>query len=157
MERSLELDGLDRNIGLHLGIAHSQTVLTLDPKLKPLGLTAKLVTILWLTDANSEIHQVDIARFLKLKRSTIHQFIKALTNGGFLEYIPSPVDRRSKQLRLTRSGRTALERAREVVAHHEAQMNARLTPDEQQSLLALISKMRGVGDDMVESTLVPAS
>lgn len=144
--RQIKLDGLDQNIGLHLGIAHSLTVLKLDPKLNRLGLTAKQVTILWLAEANPGISQVEIARFLELERSTIHQFAKSLVKNGLLELLPNLTDRRSQGMHLTSAGNEALAYAREVVAQHEVEANVRLTTVERSLLLQLLTKLCGGSD-----------
>lgn len=144
--RQINLGGLDQNIGLHLGIAHSLTVLKLDPKLNRLGLTAKQVTILWLAEANPGISQVEIARFLELERSTIHQFTKSLVKNGLVELSPSLSDRRSHGMFMTPAGGEALARAREVIAQHELEANARLTSVERMLLLELLTKLCGDTD-----------
>lgn len=138
----LHLAGLDQIVGLHLGIGHSLLVLKLEPRLKPLGLTAKQVTILWLAEANPDITQIEISRFLGIERATIHQFTKSLVKNGMIAIEPSHSDRRATRLQLTDKGRLAVEQARAVIAEHETEATAMLTPIERRLLVDLLIKLR---------------
>ena len=138
----LHLAGLEQIVGLHLGIGHSLLVLKLEPRLKPLGLTAKQVTILWLAEANPDITQIEISRFLGIERATIHQFTKSLVKNGMIAIEPSHSDRRATRLQLTDKGRLAVEQARAVIAEHEAEATAMLTPIERRLLVDLLVKLR---------------
>ena len=141
----LRLAGLDGIVGLHLGIGHSLLVLKLEPQLKPLGLTAKQVTILWLAQSNPDITQIEISRFLGIERATIHQFTKSLMKNGMIEVVPSRNDKRATRILLTDKGLAALDGARDVIAAHEAEATAMLTPIEKRLLLDLLTKLRTGG------------
>ncbi|MDE2596372.1 MAG: MarR family transcriptional regulator [Sphingomonadales bacterium] len=138
---SLRLAGLDGIVGLHLGIGHSLLVLKLEPQLKPLGLTAKQVTILWLAEANPEITQIEISRFLGIERATIHQFTKSLVRNGMIAIEPSRSDRRATRIHITDKGLSALDQARAIIARHETEATAMLSPIERRLLLDLLTKI----------------
>lgn len=140
---NIKLAGLDGIVGLHLGIGHSLLVQRLDPKLKALGLTAKQVTIMWLVEANPEITQIEIGRFLAIERSTIHQFTRSLVKNGMIGVVQSETDGRSSRIELTDKGRENLARARKIIISHEAENTAQLTPIERRQLLDLLFKLGG--------------
>lgn len=145
-ETRLHLAGLEDIVGLHLGIGHSLLVQRLDPKLKALDLTAKQVTILWLAEANPDLTQIEIARFLEIERSTIHQFVRSLVRNALVEVVPSATDGRSTRISLTAKGRERLAQARDVIMRHEAEAATRLTAIERRLLLDLLAKLRGAGE-----------
>lgn len=138
---ALRLAGLDGIVGLHLGIGHSLLVLKLEPQLKPLGLTAKQVTILWLAEANPDITQIEISRFLGIERATIHQFTKSLVKNGMISIEPSRNDRRATRIQITDKGLGALDKARDIIARHETEATAMLSPIERRLLLDLLTKI----------------
>lgn len=140
---SLNLAGLERIIGLHLGVCHSKLVQRLEPQLKPLDLTAKQVTILWLASANAHLTQADIARFLQIERATIHQFIRSLLKNGLVVVEPNPRDRRATRVCLTEAGRTRLAQAQKVIQEHEEEGTSALSEIERDLLLALLIKLHG--------------
>jgi DNA-binding MarR family transcriptional regulator len=100
------------------------------------------VTILWLAEANPDITQIEISRFLGIERATIHQFTKSLVKNGMIAIEPSHSDRRATRLQLTDKGRLAVEQARAVIAEHETEATAMLTPIERRLLVDLLIKLR---------------
>lgn len=140
---ALKLAGLERIVGLHLGIGHSLLVNKLEPQLKPLGLTAKQVTILWLAEANPDLTQIELSRFLEIERATIHQFTRSLVKNGMIEIVPHPTDRRATTLRPTALGKAKLAEARTIIARHETETVAVLSPIERRLLLELLMKLHG--------------
>ncbi len=143
---NLKLAGLDGIVGLHLGIGHSLLILKLEPQLKPLGLTAKQVTILWLADANPDISQIEISRFLEIERATIHQFTKSLVKNAMIEIVPSRSDRRATRIQLTDKGREKLALARDIIIGHETEAMSVLTALEKRLLLDLLMKLHGANE-----------
>lgn len=139
----LKLAGLEGIVGLHLGIGHSLLVNKLEPQLKPLGLTAKQVTILWLAEANPDLTQIELSRFLEIERATIHQFTRSLVRNGMIEIVPHRTDRRATTLRPTELGRRKLAEARAIIARHETEATAVLSPIERRLLVDLLMKLYG--------------
>ena len=142
-DQAIHLAGLEDNIGLHVGIGHALLVQKLDPKLKDISLTAKQVTIMWLVDANPEISQSEISRFLCVERATIHQFTRSLVMNGLIEVEKSRIDGRSSRMELTGEGRKALAAAREIIVSHEIEATAKLSMAERGLLLDLLQKLIG--------------
>lgn len=140
---ALHLAGLEGIVGLHMGIGHSLLVNKLEPQLKPLGLTAKQVTILWLAEANPDLTQIELSRFLEIERATIHQFTRSLVKNGMIEIVPHPLDRRATTLRPTALGTAKLAEARAIIARHETEATASLSPIERRLLLELLMKLHG--------------
>ena len=139
----IALAGLEGIVGLHLGIGHTLLVQQLDPKLKALELTAKQVTIMWLAEANPAITQIEIARFLGIERSTIHQFVRSLVKNGMIRVVQSATDGRSSRIELTPKGHDRLEAARDIIIAHETETTSALTPIERRLLLDLLLKLAG--------------
>lgn len=139
----MRMAGLETIVGLHFGIGHSLLVQRLDPKLKELNLTAKQVTIMWLVEANPDITQIEIARFLAIERSTIHQFARSLVRNGMIRVAQSETDGRSSRIELTDLGRIGLAKAREIIIQHETETTAKLTAIERRLLLDLLHKLVG--------------
>ncbi|WP_176399738.1 MarR family winged helix-turn-helix transcriptional regulator [Novosphingobium sp. B 225] len=140
---ALRLAGLEGIVGLHLGIGHSLLVGKLEPQLKPLGLTAKQVTILWLAEANPDLTQIELSRFLEIERATIHQFTRSLVGNGMIDIVPHPTDRRATTLRPTPLGTAKLAEARAIIARHETEATSALSPIERRLLLELLMKLHG--------------
>lgn len=59
--------------------------------------------------------QVDIAKRLRIEGPTLTRMLDTLEKDGLVERLPDPADRRTKKLRLTPAGETALEEIFEVV------------------------------------------
>ncbi|MBO9518870.1 MAG: MarR family transcriptional regulator [Porphyrobacter sp.] len=58
--------------------------------------------------------QVDIAKRLRIEGPTMTRMLDTLEKDGLVERLPDPGDRRSKLLRLTREGETALQEIFEI-------------------------------------------
>src|SRR6476469_5186994 len=72
---------------------------------------------------------------------TMTNRVDRLAARGFVERHPDPGDRRGVIVRLTDDGMTAVDRALAELVTHERELLARLEPDEQQALAALLRRL----------------
>lgn len=142
----LDLDGLEHVAGLHIGIAYSMLSASLQQALDTIRLTPKWTTILWLAGANPGLSQIVLSRFLKVRRASVNQFVKALVDDGLVELRPDASDGRKLGIHLTPAGRERLAAARQIVAAHEAWLTERLAPGEVATLLRLLAKLTDRAD-----------
>lgn len=142
----LALDGLEHVAGLHIGIAYSMLSASLQQALDTIRLTPKWTTILWLAGANPGLSQIVLSRFLKVRRASVNQFVKALVEDGLIELRPDASDGRKLGLHLTAAGRERLSAARAIVTAHEAWLTERLSPGEVGTLLHLLAKLTDRSD-----------
>ncbi|PKW27469.1 MarR family winged helix-turn-helix transcriptional regulator [Phycicoccus duodecadis] len=72
---------------------------------------------------------------------TMTNRVDRLAARGFVERHPDPGDRRGVIVRLTHDGMVAVDRALAELVTHERELLARLDPDEQQALAALLRRL----------------
>jgi MarR family transcriptional regulator for hemolysin len=82
----------DIRLTIHLVLAARRWRSLLDERLRQIGQSA----------------QVDIARRLRIEGPTMTRMLDTLEADGLVERLPDPGDRRTKQLRVTPAGETAL-------------------------------------------------
>ncbi len=120
-------DPLVRLCGYLLQRAASSALAELNQRLAPLGLRHAGVAMLMLVEARPGITQSQAGRVLDIQRANMVPFVARLEGLGVLRR--RQVDGRSQALELTGRGRMLLERARGVVAAHEAELIERV-PEE---------------------------
>lgn len=91
-----------------------------------------------------EITQSELARKLGIERSGLVSIIDDLEGRGFVSRMPVPGDRRVQALAPTKDGQAAYRHAREVVRDHEATLLSGLTPDEVETLIGLLQRIRRI-------------
>jgi DNA-binding MarR family transcriptional regulator len=69
------------------------------------------------------------------------QLVARLQDGGLVERVPDPLDRRVVQVRITAEGRAMLARRRAARAERVADLLTRLSPDDRASLAAALPAM----------------
>src|SRR6516162_9114190 len=125
--------------GYVLRRASVATLADLNRRLAPLGLRHAGVALLMLLEARPGITQSQAGRILDIQRANMVPFVARLEGLGVIRR--RQVDGRSQALELTSRGRLLLERARRVVAAHEAELLERvpekLRPMVQPVLMAL--------------------
>src|SRR5215470_12448014 len=120
-------DPLIKLCGYLLHRAAAGALADLNRRLAPLGLRHAGVAMLMLVEAHPGITQSQAGRILDIQRANMVPFIARLEGLGVIRR--RQVDGRSQALELTSRGRLLLERARQVVAAHEAELLERV-PEE---------------------------
>jgi DNA-binding MarR family transcriptional regulator len=95
-------------------------------------------SVLAVIEANPGLSQSDVAECLGIERARFVRLLDRLEKRGFTERRPSPNDRRSHALYLTREGQRALKRIKSLAAEHEAQLAAKLGPEKRRVLIDLL-------------------
>jgi DNA-binding MarR family transcriptional regulator len=95
-------------------------------------------SVLVVIDANAGLSQADLADTLGIERARLVRLLDDLEKRGFTRRMPSPSDRRSHALFLTREGQQKLKRIKALAAAHEARIEATLGAGERTQMLAAL-------------------
>lgn len=112
-------------------------------RIEPLGIAPPHAGILCLIAAAPGSSQRDLAQHLGVQPSRMVALLDELSEKGLIERRRSLTDRRHHQLGLTKRGERVREEMRALVARHEEDLLAALTPEERASLAALLQKVAG--------------
>lgn len=102
------------------------------------GVRPAQYSVLAVIEANPGRPQSDIADFLGIERARFVRLLDRLDKRGYTERRPSPHDRRSHALYLTREGQRALKRIKAAAARHEAKLIERLGPEKRKLLMEML-------------------
>ena len=136
-----DIGALDDVIGFHIRLAHGATYRHFTETFAELGLTQKMVSVLWLIDDHPHIAQADIGRRLQMDRATTMAIINRLEARGLLVRGESKRDRRRQTLTLTVPGHEALLEARHCIDEHEQWVRSRFTKREAALLIELLRRI----------------
>lgn len=95
-------------------------------------------SVMAVIEANPGLSQADIADFLGIERARLVRLLDRLEKRGFTERRPSPTDRRSHALHLTRAGHRMLKQIEALANEHEARLVGKLGVDKHKLLLDLL-------------------
>lgn len=119
------------------------------------GITPGLLGMLQVIAANPGLAQSRLAEAMEVDRSTIVKVVDQLEARGLIVREPSPSDKRSYGLRLTREGAAELPRMQKLMQAHEDEFAAPLTPAERQQLIALLVRLYERAEGAAEGGLAP--
>lgn len=108
------------------------------------GFAPRVFSALSLVAQFPNITQSELARNLGIERSGLVAIIDELEDRELLQRIAVPNDRRVQALAPTAAGLAAYARARDAVRAHEAELLSVLSPEENETLLRLLRKIREV-------------
>ena len=108
------------------------------------GITPARFSALAVIDANPRINQSVLAQTLDIARSGVVMLVDTLEALGLVSREPIEADKRAYALRLTKNGKTTLQRIRRQVAVHEARVCAHLKHAEKRALLELLSRVGAI-------------
>jgi DNA-binding MarR family transcriptional regulator len=128
-------------LGYHLRRAQVSAFQNFAEVVGPSELTPGQFGVLVVIDANPGLSQTQLGNALGIDRSTVVAVIDRLESRGLVTREPSPNDRRSHALHLSRAGAEALTRLTERVRAHEQTIARDLTGEEQATLIALLRKV----------------
>jgi DNA-binding MarR family transcriptional regulator len=103
--------------------------------------TPGLFGMLQVIAANPGLCQSRLAEAMGVDRSTIVSVLHHLEGRGLVERRPSPEDRRSHALHLTRQGGPALRRMERLVLRHEEEVAGALSSAERRTLMRLLARL----------------
>src|SRR5215472_8009207 len=104
----ITLEVRDTCLCLHLQRAARAVARHFDDALRPLGLTSGQFSLLMSLNRADPPTIGDVATLLSMDRTTLTANLKPLERRGLVLVQPDAADRRSRRLRLTEAGRTAL-------------------------------------------------
>jgi len=100
----------DIRLTVNLVLAARRWRTLLDERLRLIGQSAaRMEALAAIINSPWPSAQVDIAKRLRIEGPTMTRMLDTLEANGLVERLPDPTDRRTKQLRLTPEGETALE------------------------------------------------
>jgi DNA-binding MarR family transcriptional regulator len=135
------LGGIDEIVGFHIRLAHGAAYRHFTETFSELGLTQKMVSVLWLINEHPHIAQADIGRQLQMDRATTMAIVNRLEARDLLVRGASTLDRRRQTLNLTQIGEKALVEARRAIDEHEGWLKSRFTKREVTLLIELLRRI----------------
>lgn len=136
-----DIGAIDDIIGFHIRLAHGATYRHFTETFSELGLTQKMVSVLWLIADHPNIAQADIGRRLQMDRATTMAIVNRLQARDLLRRGASTRDRRRQTLTLTPEGQAALVDARRAIDQHESWLKSRFTKREAALLIELLRRI----------------
>ena len=95
-------------------------------------------SVLAVIEANPGLSQSDLADLLGIERARLARMLDRLEKRGLAERRPSPRDRRSHALYLSREGQKALKRIKVLAGQHEANLAEKLGPEKRRVMIELL-------------------
>jgi DNA-binding MarR family transcriptional regulator len=135
-------NGLEKLVGLQIGITYSLLTIQLQKMLEPCKLAPKEAVVLWLSAENPGVTQSEIAAFLGVGRATVMQAVRSLKEAGRVELRSISADRRKLGLHVTVAGAVALEHARAIITEQEAMIRTRIAPETCDLVIASMQQLR---------------
>jgi DNA-binding MarR family transcriptional regulator len=115
-----------------------------DERLRPSGLRASQLAVLWAVLALEPVTARKLAAAIVSDETTLSRNLKVLAGDGLIALEPGD-DRRSRLVTLTRAGRRALERALPLWEQAQADMRARLGAQQADALSRGMLKVAALG------------
>jgi DNA-binding MarR family transcriptional regulator len=104
----------------------------------PLGIGGQEAAVLRAIDSPDPVSQGDVARRMRVDRTTMVALIDDLERKGLAQRRQDPRDRRKNVVELTGTGRDTLRQANEVAGEAERIFLAPLPPDERERFIAAL-------------------
>ena len=132
---------LPKLVGFQLRMAQIAMFRDFANGLSDFDITPGLFGVLVVIEANPDLKQSDLARAVRLDRSTVVTIVDNLERRQLVVRRASATDRRSNALQLTADGQKLLRTLKRRVAEHEKRLVAGLTPEERTTLVTLLAKV----------------
>lgn len=91
-----------------------------------------------------KVSPTELSHYRHVSRNTISALLKGLEDQGLIERTLDPEDRRRFYIQLTDIGRETVEKLSPRMAVYVNEVFSALTPEERDTLLALLNKLRGI-------------
>ncbi len=132
---------LPKLVGFQLRMAQIAMFRDFANGLSEFDITPGLFGVLVVIEANPDLKQSDLARAVRLDRSTVVTIVDNLERRQLVVRRASATDRRSNALQLTAEGQKLLRTLKRRVAEHEKRLVAGLTSEERTTLVTLLAKV----------------
>jgi len=136
--RDVELDVLTSHLGYGLRRAQVWVFQDFIRTLSVIDIRPAQYSVLVVIGANPGLSQAELADRLAIERARLVHMLDHLQQRGLTERLPSPTDRRTHALQLTKDGQKLLKRAKALAARHEARLTEKLGPEARELVLDLL-------------------
>lgn len=136
--RDIDLDALEGHLGYFLRRAQVWVFQDFIRTLSVIDIRPAQYSVLIVIGANPGLSQAELADKLAIERARLVHMLDHLQKRGLIERLPSPTDRRTHALELTREGQKTLKRAKALAAKHEARLAEKLGSDAHRELLRML-------------------
>jgi DNA-binding MarR family transcriptional regulator len=124
--REIELDVLNTHLGYALRRAQVWVFQDFIRTLSVIDIRPAQYSVLAVIGANPGLSQAELADRLAIERARLVHMLDHLQKRGLTERLPSPTDRRTHALQLTKDGQKLLKRAKALAARHEARLTEKM-------------------------------
>jgi DNA-binding MarR family transcriptional regulator len=138
---SIDMAGLDRELGFALRLAQLAVFKDLMACLKPLSLRPAEYSLLVIVHANPGLKQLTLGAVLSVQGPNLVTMVDQLEAREVIVRSPVPNDRRAHALHLTAKGRSLLRQAKTAHAKHQARLNRCLGKADAPDLIAILNRI----------------
>ncbi len=124
--RDIDLDVLTTHLGYALRRAQVWVFQDFIRTLAVIDIRPAQYSVLAVIGANPGLSQAELAERLAIERARLVHMLDHLQRRGLTERLPSPTDRRTHALQLTKDGQKLLKRAKALAARHEARLTEKM-------------------------------
>jgi DNA-binding MarR family transcriptional regulator len=136
--RDVDLDVLTSHLGYGLRRAQVWVFQDFIRTLSVIDIRPAQYSVLVVIGANPGLSQAELADRLAIERARLVHMLDHLQKRGLTERLPSPTDRRTHALQLTRDGQKLLKRAKALAARHEARLTEKIGAHARAQMLDLL-------------------
>ncbi len=141
--RAVDLDILTSHLGYSLRRAQVWVFQDFIRTLSDIDLRPAQYSVLVVIGANPGLSQAELAERLAIERARLVHMLDHLQRRGLTERLPSPTDRRTHALQLTKEGQKLLKRAKVLAARHEARLAEKMGVEARAQVLELLEVFVG--------------
>ncbi len=138
---SLTAGSVDKSVSYKLRLAQIAAFQAFEGRLRGYGLAPRYLGLLAIIEANPDQRQGQLADAVRLHRSTIVPIIDKLEAEGLIERRPSPNDRRSNAIRLTRHGSKCVRELQRLAWAEEKRITGWMKRGEKAQLLEVLDRI----------------
>jgi len=135
--------------------AHQMSVAVFETQAAPYNITAPQHVVMTALYKHPGIDQVTLAGLVALDKVTTGNIVARLAGRGLVRRDKSAHDARARSLFLSDEGTAMLLEMQNVVRKAQKTLLARLSPEEQKTLLSLLRQMMGMSNDPVAKPVRP--
>ncbi len=136
--RDIDLDVLTSHLGYSLRRAQVWVFQDFIQALSVIDIRPAQYSVMVVIGANPGLSQAELADRLAIERARLVHMLDELQQRGLTERQPSPTDRRTHALQLTKDGQKLLKRAKALAARHEARLAEKLGTAAHAQMLELL-------------------
>jgi DNA-binding MarR family transcriptional regulator len=139
--KTIDMAGLDREVGFALRLAQIAVFKDVMECLKPLSLRPAEYSLLVLVHANPGLKQHALGAVLSVQGPNLATMVDQVESRGLILRSPIPSDRRAHALHLTTKGRSVLRQAKIAHATHQARLERCLGKTSALDLIAVLYRI----------------